>query len=505
MRWVVEDGFENWVPDSVSIGDDGATVFAGLYINTPGLRLYSAGSPDPVFVTLPDVGLGVLQTQVAVAESAPLAVSLTTHDQQQVFQDPDILAVVRAYDPAGTGEPLWEHVLPESDTNTEPGIAVSDQGEVVVSWWSVEDLGGMLVTAWDGGGVQISQGVIPNPNGSLWPLDFELSRDGSTAMFSLPLIGKTVLWDVRSGTQLASVPDGGTFTGSAMSGDGRRVGGVRWEAGTYWMRVWELDAQDQPVVIFERSFPDSIRVTELAMDLDGSRLAWCVQEINPSDAFTLVLHELDSDVELFARTFAAPNTSLGLWLSQLRLDDTGETVATTNWGDSLDLQPEVIVLDDAGEVLVTADTAGSGLHLDLSRDGELLFAGAKGTHASILGSGGELLVIETRARALRLDGKPELGATLPLGVHADPAFGRALILASDGLLSEPFRGLRLDPTNGLRLVGDHGLSNGVFETGFRLPDARILAGTSLHLQGVLFASDLSIRTVTNTVSLRFLP
>ena len=90
----------------------------------------------------------------------------------------------------------------------------------------------------------------------------------------------------------------------------------------------------------------------------------------------------DADAELFARRFAAPGTSLQLWAAALRLDDAGETLACANYGDSLNATPEVLALDARGNVLVGVDARGSAMHIDLSRDGELLFAGCKATHAN---------------------------------------------------------------------------------------------------------------------------
>ena len=268
VRWRVSDQDTHWVPDDVAIGDNGAAVFAGLTVNSPSLRLYPGGSSVPVFVTLPNIGIKTLQTQVAIADSAPVAVSLTTHKTSASAQNPDIVAVVRAYDLAGGGLPRWEHVLPESDINTDLGLAVSDDGAVILTWWSVEDLGGMLVTAWDADGRFLSRSVIPRPDGALWPNDAELSRDGSVAMFSLPLIGEAVIYDVRSGSVKASIPDTGTFAGHALSGDGRRFAGVQWQFQVgHRLRVFELDDQNQPVEIFERIYPDSTRLPQVALDL----------------------------------------------------------------------------------------------------------------------------------------------------------------------------------------------------------------------------------------------
>lgn len=507
VRWSHFDEGASWVPDDISVGDDGAAVFAGLLHNAPDLRLFPGGSAEPVFATLPDVGLFTLRTKVALADSAPVAVSLTTHQTTSGSQDPDIVAIVRAYDVTGDGQPLWEHVLPESDWNTTPGVAVSDEGDVVLVWWSVEDLGGMLVTAWDADGAQISQSVIPHANGSLWPDEAALSRDGSTALFSLPLLGQAVVYDVPAGKVKASVVDNGIFSGHALSGDGRRIAGVHWDFQVgYRLRVYELDAQDQPVPIFEEIYSeDSFRVPAVALDHDGSRVAYSVQKVNPTTAFTIHLRDLDAGQELFAKKFGAPKSTLQLWGIALQLDDAGETVACANWGDSLNKTPEVLALDDQGNVLVGVDARGSALYVDLSRDGELLAAGCKATHATLFGSGGDVYLVETRANRLRLEGTPRLGEELELSVHADPEFDRAILLASDALADAPLGDLRLDVSAGRRVLGTYALQSGQLETRFEIPLAFELAGTAAHFQAVLVDDDTGARKVTNKVSVRFLP
>lgn len=504
VRWSVFDEGKSWIPDGVALGDDGSTVFAGVTTAHPALLMYAAGSPIPLLESAPIVGGPMLSAKVAMAASAPVAVSISIHDVG-TSGAPDFVAVVRSFDLEGSPLPLWERQLPASDYVTSPGVLVSDDGHVTLTWWSVESLGGMLVTAFDAGGVILSSSVIGS-GGILYPEEAALSRDGSVALFSLPVLGRAVVYDPHSGQEVASLPDNGIFSAHAMSADGGRFAAVsRDPQANYRAQVYELDDLGMPVLIFERVHPDSVRVSHAALDLDGSRFAYAVQEIGPEDAFHLELHDLDAGQLLFERTIAAPGTGFQLWCAGLQIDDAGETLACVSWGDSTGLTPEIFALDAHGERLIGVHARGSGQHLSLSRDGELLFAGCKATHANVFGSGGDLYMIETRAQILRLEGQPHLGAELDLSVHADPSFDRVMLLASPELLDAPTGELRLDFTAGKRLIGVFKLANGELETPLSIPDSMVLAGSSAHFQAVLFDDDAGVRELTNKVSLHLLP
>jgi hypothetical protein len=504
VRWSVPHAGEGWIPDGVALGADGSTVFAGMVLNHPDLRLYAAGSPEAVLATLPELGT-TLSAKVALAAAASVAVSITTHNTALSGEPASIVAVVRSYDLGGDPRPLWERALPVSAYSTTPGAAVSDDGRVTLAWWSVESQGGMLVTAFDMQGEVISESVIGDA-GILFPEEAALSRDGSTAFFSLPVLGEAVVYDVHAGAQKAALPDNGIFSGHAMSSDGRRFAAVSWEFQVgYHLEVYELDEADRPVLTFERIFPDSVRIPQVALDRDGSRLAYAVQEIGPEDAFELVLEDLDAGRTLFEKTLAAPGTVLQLWCAGLQLDDEGETLACASWGDSLDLTPEVFALDARGEMLVSVDSTGSGLQLALARDGELLFAGCKGTHAGVFGSGGDLYMIETRAQRLRLEGQPHVGAALALSFHAEPGFDLALLFAGRQLLAPPLGALAVDPSAGMRFVGAYPLAGGELETQLAVPALAGLADTTAHFQAVLQNASLGLRALSNKVSVRFLP
>lgn len=503
VRWSVSHSGEGWIPDGVALGADGSTVFAGMVLNHPDLRMYAAGSPETLLSTLPDLG-PALTAKVALAAAAPVAVSLSTHNTAPAGEAA-IVAVVRSYDLGGDPRPLWERVLPVSIYNTTPGVAVSDDGRVTLTWWSVESLGGMLVTAFDMQGEIISESVI-GEEGIQFPEEAALSRDGATAFFSLPVLGEAVIYDVHAGAQKAALPDNGIFSGHAMSADGRRFAAVSWEFLVgYHLEVYELDEADQPVLIFERTYPESVRIPTVALDRDGSRLAYAVQEIGPEDAFQLVLQDLDAGGTLFEKTIAAPGTGLQLWCAALQLDDNGETLACASWGDSFDLTPEIFALDARGEMLIGVDAKGSGLQLALARDGQLLFAGCKATHAGVFGSGGDLYMIETRAQRLRLEGQPHVGGPLDLSFHAEPGFDLALLFAGTELLAPPLGGLAVDPTAGIRFVGAYPLAGGELQTQLQVPALAGLADTTAHFQAVLQDTDLGLRELSNKVSVYFLP
>lgn len=503
VRWSVFDEGQGWIPDSVALGDHGSTVFAGSSNAHVGLRLFAAGSPEPLLVTTPTGG-DVVVSKSALAAAAPFAVSLCVQDHGP-SASPRLFAVVRAYDLEGDAQPLWERTLPGSDFLTPAGVLASDHGEIALAWWSVESLGGLLVTAFDAQGKVRSRHVIAG-GGIVVPDEVALSHDGRRALFSLPGIGHAVVYDVLAGREIAALPDNGIFSAHAMSGDGERFAAVSYDAAVgFRVRVFELDANGVPVAIFEELQPSSVRVAQAALDLDGSRFAYAVQQTNPEDAFRVVLRDLDAGTLRFTRVVEAPDTDLQLWCSGLALDDAGETLACASWGDSDQLTPEVLVLDGSGNTLIGLHARGSALALSLSRDGELLFAGCKATHAGVFGAGGDLYLVETRAQSLRLEGAPRLGEELALSIRADARFDRALLVASPALLDEPLGDLRLDFGAGRRVLGAFALAQGELDARWRAPAASALAGTDAHVQAVLFDGATGERALTNKVSLHWLP
>ena len=507
IRWVYPDDNTFWMPEDVAIGDRGAAAFCALGTNADQDLLFAAGRSRPAFRVDPEPVFQVLRMYADMAEHGSLAAAVVL---QQVTATPDawIVPKLTAYEHAGGGAALWSVDLPGSKAYADKGLGVrvSRDSEVVVAWWAVTGPTGLHVEAFHGDGTPLSSTVLYEDAGYIPGLadTADFSDDLSRAVFSEAITKKVVILDIASGaTELVYKNGLAESAGpNAMSGDGLRFASTANSHLGNTLLVWERDPSGTWSVIRQLPYPADGGFLKVAMDRTGNRVAFAIGD-NSQEGFQILLYDLASDSILFDHTFDAPGTTLANIVSDLCMDDDGRTVAGSTWGDSLNLTPEVFVFDEGGKLLRAIDTGGSCYTVDITPEGDLVIAGSKRTHASMLGPGGDLILIETRTMQLHVSGLPAIGTALDLTIEGGQPGDLAYVAVAGSLLDQPPGAILLDlsgPSVVLPPVVLDG--DGRSEQAFHVPSTPALVGLELHAQAFIVGASAG---ATNQVSLRLLP
>ncbi len=493
-RWTDPDNGLAWIGQSVAVGDSGSTVLGGKALNNESVTAYAAGSADYLF-DLPVVGSEA--PQVCVARRAPRAAAYTVFD---VDPDPLILDYegrVEVYDTTGDGTPLWSLVFPPTENWFGGGVALSDDASVIVAWKADPTLGALRVEAFTGDGLSLSSGQLSSGT-DFHARQARLSADGSRMYFNIGL--EALVYDVASSSVLYRHYIGGSFDSHAFSGDGATF--------AYgFFGFFSVVRETSPGVwstVATEFFPSDTYISWLDLDATGDHLAYQVQRFTPAwDHIELGLYEVSTDSHLFQASWDAPGTLYQLVASGVRVDEAGERVAGICWGDSLNLTPEAVVYDAAGNSLAALDTSGSAMALDLDADGDVLAVGTKAVHANVFGNGGEILLSDAAFQELHLLGVPRLGASLDLEIQGPPS-GEARLLLSAALTSSA-GSLEIDLGS---LLGDSGWlpldASGALARPVAVPAQASLAGRLAHAEAVL-RDPQGILSTSNKVSLRLIP
>ena len=501
LRWDAPYSYPDFIgcPWSVAVGDDGALAVVSRVGDFPGLDVHAGGSPEPIWMERYDdrVYIG----RVAVADHAPVAAEFTLRD---VDPDPNSIlfearmrllevgnGVVEAWSaPILTG-PGWYW--------DAGGVALSDDGEVVVGWWDSTDQDIARMVAYRRDGTLISQFDLPIQVSGFNTGGVRLSDDGARAV--LPGVDHVVLLDVFGGTVLASyeTPTGTPLRGLAISGDGARFAVASWEE----VVLFEEGAGGSFAKISTLPQVDDEHFGPLALDEDGGRLAYTIQHLSPANRYELVLLDVDDDQELWRVVQADPASLAPVHAKDVDIDAAGETVACASLGGPTFATPQVIVVDAAGQVVSEHHLGGSAMDVDLDPSGEVLVVAESPKYMAAY-IGGRFFLADARPPTLRVLGQPQVGGVLDLTLVGDAAGGSgALWLASElGGSPTPFGTSALDLL-GARRLGPWPLVGGVLKTPLALAGNPLLAGTLLHAQGVTFSA--AGGRLTNKVSLRVMP
>lgn len=499
VRWTVSSGGLLWIPDSVAIGDHGASVFAGKHYNNMAMTLYPGGAGIPVFdLPLPDYRY----MYVDVAEEDSLAVALLVRDLDPGSGN-DFEATVCAYRDFEDGTPEWSFTFPTGTYHLVDGrIAVSRDGSVILAVWPYDLLNVNLVAAFDSEGNPISYGSIPNYF-SFWPgvNGLCLSDDGSRALVqSTPDL---FVYDVGKGevefeTEFTTINED-TIT---MSGDGNRIAFGYWDFVRGYFDIYERDAAAGWNLLVHKELQDDHIVTYMDLDQDGDRVAYLLDH-QDLERFKVCLYDVPKDQILFEHEFAAPGTVTQLAGSGVRIDDSGKIVCGISWGDDWSLNPEAYAFDEQGNLLLSIDTKGSGLSIDMTPDGDAFVIGAKATHINKFGPGGDIVVVDVPTKPLRVLGLPEPSGTLQVTACPEIIPKIFWLAIAGGLLEVPNKNnLRLDPSTLLAFYGPFVLDQNGLEIDLTLPNDPLLGGLLIHFQGALFETVPQDPDFTNKVSVR---
>lgn len=484
-RWQVLDLGALWIGGPVDIGDHGASVFASHYLNSEGLAMHATGSATPVFE---HSTVGSETPQVAVADRAPFAVSMVVRD----LGGANFEAVVEGYTTFEGGAPTFQYTFPASGGTTAGGVATSDDGDVVLAWKSNANTAMLEIEAFDRNGNSISSGSIQS-NGSYGSRQTRLSDDGSRAYF---FVGTHVhIYDVATATVIHTHNVGASFDSHAFSGDGRSFA-----YGTFGSLSVYQEQAGSWVLRHRETFAGSTYIGFLDLDQDGDRCAFQLQRYSPAyDHIETGLIDVDAGQVLWNDSFDAPGTSVQLVCSGVKTDDAGEVVVSSNWGDSLNLTPEVAAWDASGQRQTEIDLSGSAFSLDLGPDGEIWAAGSKSVHANLFGNGGAITAGDPAEQILHVLGVPRSGGQVQLQIADGWSRARVGISTQLGVSNTAFGATDIDLNflfGELRLP----VPSGGLDLGLQIPPRPSLWGAPLHVQAVV--RNAAGVAITNKVSTR---
>ena len=484
-RWQLLDQGALWIGGPVDIGDNGASVLTSHYLNNEGLALHATGSANPIF-ELSTLDSGT--PQVAVADRAPFAASMVVRD----LGGQNYEAVVEGYTTFESGAPTFQYTFPASGSNSAGGVAMSDAGDVVLTWKSNANTALLEIEAFDNYGSPISSGSLQS-NGSYSSRQTRLSDDGSRAYF---FVGTYVhIYEVATASVIHTHNVGASFDSHAFSGDGRSFANgtfgslsVYQEQGTNW------------VLRHRETFAGSTYISHLDLDQDGNRCAFQLQRYSPAyDHIETGMIDVDAGQVLWSDSFDAPGTSVQLVCSGVQTDDVGRTVVSSNWGDSLNQTPEVAAWDTRGNRQVEIDLDGSAFSLDLAPDGEVWAAGSKSVHANSFGNGGAVTAGDPAEQVLHVLGLPKAGGQVQLQIADGWSRARIGISTELGASNTPFGVTDID-LNFLFSELRVSVPSGGLDLSLQVPPRPSLWGAPLHVQAIV--RDATGTLITNKVSTR---
>jgi len=491
-RWDEADGGLAWICRSISLGDNGAAVMAGKGLNNESVTLYPTGDMQNIFNY--DT-IGSEDPQVDVADRAPVSAAYVVFDKDP-GNDFDFEGSIQVFSNTGNGTPEWSFTFPRTLNYFGGGVALSDKGKVVLAWKADPNIERLRIEAFKGDGTPISSGELFSTSGSntfFNSRQTRLSDDGSRAYFNIGTA--VIIYDVATGTEEFRTDAGASFDSHALSGNGKRFA----YGGFGFFRVFEETSPGNWSQIASDSFPNGTYVAHLDLNKDGSLLAYEIQRYSPDyDHIEVGLHDVDSNTRIFNTSYDAPGTTYQLVAAGVEIDDLGQYIAGTSWGDSMNKTPETFVFDSAGNATAEIDARGSGFDVDIDADGDVAASGHKAVHANEFGSGGDVIVLDTFDQGLHILGYPQAGGSVDLQLDQP---GNNIFVAVTRALNPLGNPVEVNIATKVAVLGPFTVPNGGMTVPLNIPSSAFVKGNQFHFQ----AGHKDGTALTNKVSIRVQP
>lgn len=477
--WTYASGSSGWIPDTVSIGDEGQRVFSAVGTFGSSARLFSE-SATPIATDAHTE----MSYRHMVDSSENCGRRTWLHYRGASVTSP-ANPELRIYD-TDNSSPAVTYTFPFTVSQPFGGTQISDEGDRVCAW--VYNFAALetVVAVFEGSSTTPS--VYTTINTFVEPKGAKLSKDGTRLyMVTGP---KTFIMDTTTGDLIQTLynfysvgnaqalsPNGDMF---AQGSNSNELNIYRQQGGSYSSWYSHQISGDYEsgracfsgdgrtlVATFDGTLNDRIRV--IVLDLDQP------------------VPVVKFDHELFG------GGSLALATSDLEVDHEGRRAFVGTWGDELGLVPEVMVFgassDGSWTQTHSVDLSGSVRDLDIDRDGLYLAVASKTVHATQVGGGGRYDLYELPdASGMRLIGTPTAGGTIEVRVSCPPD-KTGLLLASDNLATTPMNfggtGRLFLERSGLQFLS-RTTENGSGELVFTLSLATASAGDTIHVQGLVF-------------------
>jgi hypothetical protein len=326
--------------------------------------------------------------------------------------------------------------------------------------------------------------------------DLDLSANGSIAAFVTPSVGSSVparthVVDLAAQSLIGSVLGKLPVGGDGVSADGRILVVLQTTLGSANHVVVHERSAGGYLPILDVAMPTEVVPGDAALSEDGSVLAvalWDSQ--NDKSRVYVRAFDVTSGVQTM-RSALGGAANLTNYPTDVSISADGSRFAVGCWGDGSTTSPELAIFAPDREMpLFDFPVGGSIFSVDLSADGQRVAVGRlpDGKHANMGYADTVTELYDLGGRDLTLVGKPSLGATVTLELHAQPG-ARAFLLAATALAPRPVHVLGIG-----YLALDRGTtrssrlgvvpSSGVLLTQLTLPSAPSLAGLQVYYQAL---------------------
>ena len=497
VRWSIDDNYERWIGSSVALGDDGAVLIAGQQYNQPSLTVHSTADSQAVLdLPLPDTW------QVRV-DAAPRGQTLAAMILQQDTSAASFTVVpeLHVWREARDGAADWVYTFPEADSYGSSGmdVHISDDGQTIVAWFSHLARNRAMVRKFDLDGNLLMRKALTRPTGSSMATSAVMTPDASRLLIDIAF--DPTLIDLETGDKVHTFDHHSMFGGMALSADGQTVA----IGGEPWLEVHRQSASGEFELHERVDLVGNRIVGPMALDADGSHLAYSIRRYSPSESCSIRARDLQAGKDIWRHKFEAPGNQASLWPLELAITEDAAIVAGASWGDTSDLTPTGFCFDANGQLTAEVHTGGSALAFDLDPSGQVMAMGTKGAHANQFGSGGEIICADTRAVELRVAGYPQAGAKLDFALAGPATEARVAVASALGASSTPWGMAQLDLDSQLFDSGPIPMNAAGVERQLTVPHHAGMVGTPLHFQAVLLDAATGGGTLTNRVSVRVLP
>lgn len=499
--WTHASGSENWIGKVVSIGNEGTQVFAALGTLNSHARIFCESDANP-----PTPIVEYQQPNFAYDHAVDSAACADVHAHLH-YETADIYVpntpVLRRFR-STESQPEWSWSFPFQVNHPNGGVAVSDDGEVVVGWVYDQSSSSTAVAAFVGASGDPVRYQTLVTYGE--PKAVRMSGDGSL-LYIASMVKTIVYAPLANQVVHEHINWDGIGNGHAFSGDGSVFAQV---IPPNRIRVYERQGSG----FIERLTYQGEGPTicgHLDLSADGSLLGatfdytdtWLRVRILAFD-----LSQQNAPIVLDDSTIGAGTlTNLA---SDLSVAANGSAIGVGLWGDELGLAPEVRAYrrSPAGDwrLVATHELPGSVNDVDMAPDGHSLAVASKGIHANLIGGGGRIDLFEVGDPDFVLQGVPSGGGTVNFVQKTTPgARGRVLFAPRLEEAPLPFPGigtLYLDRHSIGMLPTGTADDDGLIVTPFEVPGGASMIGTSIYFQGL----GLSPRSFSdNWIKLTILP
>jgi hypothetical protein len=474
----------------VVLGDRGTTALILNGSSTPRLAMlssYDADPPLPVW-TIPAPPVGV--------------VAIRSADETDIFVQSDFtqtgpfsnFSSLRKYT-SGSATPDWSYDFLLQGPLLFPTHDVSRDGQTIVGL--IEDQGAQVhdfVVLGPDSGIPLAEFSLPSPD---WGNDeLALCADGSIAAFVTPKVGssypaRTHVVELATRSLLGSILGKMPFMGGGISADGSLVVVLRWDASSANHVVLHARSPSGYGPVLDIATAPELEPIDAALSEDGSVLAaaWW-DSTNDWSRVDVRAFDVATGVQTM-RCLLGGAGALKNRPSDVAISADGSRFAVGSWGDGSTTSPELAIFSPDHDLpLVEFPAGGSVYRVDLSADGQRLAASRlpEGKHANVGYNDTLTELYDLGGQDLIVDGKPSLGATVKLQLHAKPG-ATAVLLTSTALAPQPVHipgvgRLALDRSrlaaSSLGVVP----ASGVLDTTLTLPALPSLLGTKVFLQAL---------------------